>query len=141
MKIHKLELPQENNLDDGKGRQTGKTKDMQYYIYTWCQKAKPSPYWSKAGLCGLTSCCSVSKPCSTLCHPTDCCSPGFPVPHHLLEFAPPSSCPLCRCCHFKKVVLKWQRCVVTQPELLRSSEFPTTEVSKQRLDDLLRWPL
>ena len=22
-----------------------------------------------------------------LCHPTDCCSPGFPVPHHLPEFA------------------------------------------------------
>ena len=32
-------------------------------------------------------CCSVSKSCPTLCDPTDCSTPGFPVPHYLLEFA------------------------------------------------------
>ena len=36
------------------------------------------------GCCG---CCSVSKSCPTLCDPKDCSTPGFPVLHHLLEFA------------------------------------------------------
>ena len=31
--------------------------------------------------------CSVTKSCSTLCHPMDCSTPGLPVPHHLPEFA------------------------------------------------------
>ena len=31
--------------------------------------------------------CSVTKSCSTLCDPINCSTPGFPVPHHLLEFA------------------------------------------------------
>ena len=26
-------------------------------------------------------CCSVAKSCPTLCHPTDCSTPGFPVFH------------------------------------------------------------
>ena len=32
-------------------------------------------------------CCSVTKSHLTLCNPVDCSTPGFPVPHHLLEFA------------------------------------------------------
>ena len=32
-------------------------------------------------------CCSVTKPCLTLCDPMDCSTPGLPVPHHLLVFA------------------------------------------------------
>ena len=35
----------------------------------------------------LKSCCSVTKPCLTLCDPVDCSMPGLPVPHHLLVFA------------------------------------------------------
>ena len=31
--------------------------------------------------------CSVAKSCPALCNPTDCSMPGFPNPHHLLEFA------------------------------------------------------
>ena len=38
-------------------------------------------------------CCSVTMLCLTLPDPKDCSMPGFPVPHHLSEFAP-SSCPL-----------------------------------------------
>ena len=33
------------------------------------------------------SCCSVAKSWITLYDPTDCSSPGLPVPHHLLESA------------------------------------------------------
>ena len=32
-------------------------------------------------------CCSFAKSCLTLCDPMDCSTQGFPVSHHLLEFA------------------------------------------------------
>ena len=32
-------------------------------------------------------CCSVAQSCPTLCNPMDCSSPGFPVLHHLPDFA------------------------------------------------------
>ena len=35
----------------------------------------------------IVPCCSVTKSCPILCNPMDCSTPGFPVPHHLLEFA------------------------------------------------------
>ena len=31
--------------------------------------------------------CLVSQSCLTLCNPMNCSTPGFPVLHHLLEFA------------------------------------------------------
>ena len=33
------------------------------------------------------SCCSITKLCTILCDPMDCSTLGFPVLHHLLEFA------------------------------------------------------
>ena len=35
----------------------------------------------------LSSCCSVTKSCLTLCDPMNCNTPGFPVLHYLLELA------------------------------------------------------
>ena len=35
-------------------------------------------------------CCSVAKSCPTLCDLRDCSTPGFPVLHYPLEFAPTS---------------------------------------------------
>ena len=35
----------------------------------------------------LCCCCLVTKPCPTLCNPMACSTPGFPVLHHLPEFA------------------------------------------------------
>ena len=35
----------------------------------------------------FTCCHSVTNFCSTICHLMDRSRPGFPVPHHLLEFA------------------------------------------------------
>ena len=32
-------------------------------------------------------CCSVAQSCRTLCDPMDCSTPGFPVLHHLPDFA------------------------------------------------------
>ena len=34
-----------------------------------------------------TPCCSVAQSCATLCDPMDCSTPGFPVLHHLPQFA------------------------------------------------------
>ena len=42
---------------------------------------------SVLGIFMYFSCCSVAKSCLTLCDPMDCSTPGFPVLHHLLEFA------------------------------------------------------
>ena len=38
-------------------------------------------------LLGFFTCCSAAQSCLTLCNPMDCSTPGFPVLHHLLEFA------------------------------------------------------
>ena len=35
----------------------------------------------------LINCCWIAQLCLTLCDPMDCSMPGFPVLHHLLEFA------------------------------------------------------
>ena len=35
----------------------------------------------------LICCCSVAKPCLTLCNPMDCSTPGFPVLYHHPELA------------------------------------------------------
>ena len=42
------------------------------------------PLWMD--LSSLCCYCSVPKSCPTLCDPRDCSTPGFSVPHHLLEF-------------------------------------------------------
>ena len=53
-------------------------------------------HWAHAvlGVNGIMSkkmniccCCSVPQLCLTLCNPTDCSTPGFPVLQHLPEFA------------------------------------------------------
>ena len=35
----------------------------------------------------IACCCSIAKSCLTLYDPMDCSMPGFPVLHHLPEFA------------------------------------------------------
>ena len=44
------------------------------------------PFPSPVGLLAVFY-CSVSKSCLTLLNPMNCSTPGFPVPHHLPEFA------------------------------------------------------
>ena len=46
-------------------------------------------YWAR--------CCSVTQSCPTLCGPMDCSMPGFPVLHHLPEFAQTHVCWVGRC--------------------------------------------
>ena len=37
--------------------------------------------------CTPMFCCLAAKSCPTLCNPMDCSMPGYPVIHHLPEFA------------------------------------------------------
>ena len=55
-------------------------KDISHWVKTHTNPVKPH-------LNLISSCCSVSKLCPTLCDPMGYSTPGFPVLHHLLEFA------------------------------------------------------
>ena len=50
-----------------------------------CAPLKPSSLKHSPGL--FSGCCSFAQSCLTLCNPMDRSTPGFPVPHCLLEFA------------------------------------------------------
>ena len=41
----------------------------------------------RVGGSSFLCCCSDAQSCQTLCNPMDCSTPGFPIPHHLPEFA------------------------------------------------------
>ena len=68
--------------------------------------------------------CSVTKLCSTLCDPMDCSTPGFPVPHHLLEFALVMPSNHLILCHL----------------LFLPSIFPSIRVFSNESADCIRWP-
>ena len=52
---------------------------------TICTQAWLVDPWDEG--CEALCCCSVAQSCLTLCDPMDCGTPGFPVLHHLPEFA------------------------------------------------------
>ena len=59
---------------------------MVWCIYSWwrcCIYLYNFHLHSFPGCC----CCSVAQSCPTLCDAMGCSTPGFPVPHHLPEFA------------------------------------------------------
>ena len=65
------------------------------YLETYC-KGTPAVIFASTGVQKCQGynllrkneiCCLVAQSCPTLCHPTDCSTPGFPIPHHLPEFA------------------------------------------------------
>ena len=58
----------------------------------WCLVTKSAIHWGVDAPGGVVHthtlcCCPVTQSCPTLCDPTDCSTPGLPVPHHLLKFA------------------------------------------------------
>ena len=62
---------------------------------------------------------SVTQSCPTLCDPMDCSMPGFPVLHHLLEFAWIISIEL---------VVPSNHLILSYPLLLMPSIFPSIRV-------------
>ena len=78
----------------------------------------------------FTCCCSVSQLCVTLCDPMDCSSPGFPVLHHLLEFAQT---------HVHWVGDAIQLLMLCHPLLLLPSIFPSIRVFSNESALHIRW--
>ena len=66
----------------------------------------------------------ITKLCMTLCDPMDCSTLGFPLPHHLLEFA--------------QAYVHW--IILCHPLLLLPSIFPSSRVSSNELALCIRWP-
>ena len=50
-------------------------------------KDKGQTSWGQVYSLYCCCCYSVAQSCPTFCDPTDCSTPGLPVPHHLLEFS------------------------------------------------------
>ena len=88
-----------------------------------CYLCCVSSYW---GGSGSFSCCSVAKPCSTLCGPVNCGTPGFPVLHYLPGVCS-NSCPLSLWCHptISSYVSPFSSC---SPSFLASGSFPTSQL-------------
>ena len=76
-------------------------------------------------------CCWVLKSCSTLCNPTDCSMPGFPVLHYLLQFAQT---------HVHKSLMPSNHAILCNPLLLLLSIFPRIRVFSNELALPIRWP-
>ena len=72
--------------------------------------------------------CSASKLCLTLC---DCSTPGFPVLHHLLEFAKT---------HVIESLMPCNHLILCHPLLLLPSIFPRFRVFYNELALHIRWP-
>ena len=76
-------------------------------------------------------CCSVTQSCPPFCDPMEYSTPGFPVPHHLLEFAQVHVLCICDAVHH---LIFW--C----PLLLLPSTFPSIRDFSNELVVCNRWP-
>ena len=74
---------------------------------------------------------SVAQSCPTLCIPTDCSTPGFPVHNQLLSTL--------KCMSIKSVMLP-NHFILCCPLLLLSSIFPNIRVFSNESDLCIRWP-
>ena len=75
-------------------------------------------------------CCCQSFSCVWLGDPMDCSMPGFPVLHHLLEFAQT---------HVKWVVIPFNHLILCRPLLLLPSIFPSIRVFSNEKVLRIRW--
>ena len=76
-------------------------------------------------------CCSVAQSCLTLCKPTDCSMPSFPVHHHsqsLLKLMSIES------------VMPSNRLILCRPLLLLPSIFPSIRIFSNGSAFHIRWP-
>ena len=74
---------------------------------------------------------SVAQSCPTLCDPTNCSAPGFPVYHQLLEFTQVMSI---------DSVVPSNHFILYRPLLLLPSIFPSIRVFSNEAVPHMRWP-
>ena len=86
--------------------------------------AFPGSYWARGRVCAVL--CLVAQLCPTLYDPLDCSMPGFPVLHHLPEFAQNSG-PLSQWCHItiSSSVSPFSSCLQS---FLASGSFPMSQL-------------
>ena len=77
------------------------------------------------------SCCSVAKPCLTLCDPMDCSMSGFPVHHQLWSLLKLMSIGL---------MMPTKHLILCHPLLLLSSVFPSIRVFSNESVLHIKWP-
>ena len=76
-------------------------------------------------------CCSVAQSCLTLCNLMECSTPGFPVLHHLPEFAQT---------HVQRVGDASNHLILCRPLLLWPSILPCIRVYSNESALHIRWP-
>ena len=76
-------------------------------------------------------CCSVAQSCLTLCNLMDCSTPGFPVLHHLPEFAQT---------HVQRVGDASNHLILCRPLLPWPSILPCIRVYSNESALHIRWP-
>jgi len=75
------------------------------------------------------ACCSVAQSCLTLCDPTDCSMPGFPVLHQSLLILMST-----------ELVMPSNHLILCPPLLLLPSIFPSIRVFSNESVIQIRWP-
>ena len=75
-------------------------------------------------------CCSVAKLYPALCSPMDCCTPGFPVLHYLLEFAQT---------HVHWVIMPSNHLILCRSLLFLLAIFPSIRGSSSESALYIRW--
>ena len=85
--------------------------------------------WARTGQ--SIYCCSVAQSCPPLCDPMGCSTSGFPVLHHLPEFAQT---------HVHGVVMPSNHLILCHPVLLLPSVFPRIKVFSNKSALQIRWP-
>ena len=79
----------------------------------------------------MICCCSVAQSCPILCNPTDCSTPGFPVPHNLQRLLKLMSI---------ESVMPSNHLILCHPLLLQPSIFPSIRVISSESVLHIRWP-
>ena len=101
-----------------------------HHISIWPSQEKFSAFKDSGGLSRFSSVqfISVIQLCLTLCDPMDYSTPGFPVLHHLLEFA--------------QIHVHWVSDAIqpSRPLLLLPSIFPSIRVFSNEPALCIRWP-
>ena len=97
---------------------------------SWDKLGAPSILWTQPPPDSPCFCCSVAQVCLTLCNPMDRSTPGFPVLHHLLEFAP-------KCVHWVDDTIQPSYSAAHFPPDLN---LPQYQVFSNELALHIRWP-
>ena len=113
------------------GREKGKLATPAFETIHSFKECKKGCIYKNTQIC--CCCCSVTRLCLILCNPTDCSTPGFPVLHHLPEFAQT---------HVMSIesMMSSNHLILCHPFLLLPWTFPSIRVFFNESVLRMRWP-